>query len=196
MVHPLAQLNTLTHPIFSAISIKIQIFPFKNFISKCEMSAISILSRAPFYQCALTLILAWISNYINLYSVGWDYSFIPKLQQCSRWSSGMDKQFTGHVIIYPCWDWSPGLNVKPRRGGTISIFQRTFLIHFLDWKFWLKFILKLSGLTNNKWALVQVMSWCQSGDKPLPEAMITHSLIPKCVIWTYWVKKYKGHMQY
>ena len=35
----------------------------------------------------------------------------------------------------------------------------------------LKFILK--GLTDNTSALVQVMAWGQTGDKPLPESMVT-----------------------
>ena len=29
------------------------------------------------------------------------------------------------------------------------------------------------SLIDNKAALVQVMSWCRTGDKPLPEPMIT-----------------------
>ena len=35
----------------------------------------------------------------------------------------------------------------------------------------LKFVLK--GLINNKSALVQVMAWCRTGNKPLPESMLT-----------------------
>ena len=30
------------------------------------------------------------------------------------------------------------------------------------------------GSIDNKWALVQVMAWRQTGDKPLPEPMLTH----------------------
>ena len=37
----------------------------------------------------------------------WNYSFISKLQWCSCWILGMDKQFqftfTVHVIIHPCY---------------------------------------------------------------------------------------------
>ena len=29
------------------------------------------------------------------------------------------------------------------------------------------------GPVKNKSALVQVMAWCQTGDKPLPESMLT-----------------------
>ena len=35
----------------------------------------------------------------------------------------------------------------------------------------LKFVLR--SPTDNKPALVQVMAWCWTGDKPLPEAMLT-----------------------
>ena len=41
-------------------------------------------------------------------SVGRNYLFLPKLQQCNRWSLGMVNNFiahfTGYVIIHPCWD--------------------------------------------------------------------------------------------
>ena len=46
-----------------------------------------------------------------LYSVGWNYLSIPKLQRCNRWSLGMDKQF--HPTLY----WTCGflfmLALKP-----------------------------------------------------------------------------------
>ena len=45
---------------------------------------------APFYQHGLTLILAWISNYIH-YKL-WDEITYPFLNfNCNRWSFGMDK---------------------------------------------------------------------------------------------------------
>ena len=46
---------------------------------------------AHFYWHGLTLIPAWISNYIH--NNVWDknYLSIPKLQRCNRWSLGMDK---------------------------------------------------------------------------------------------------------
>ena len=56
-----------------------------------------------------------------------------------------------------------------------SISQTTFKMNFLKWKFRisiqisLKFVPK--GPTDNKSALVQVMAWSRTGDKPLPEPM-------------------------
>ena len=37
---------------------------------------------------------------------------------------------------------------------------------------WLKFIPR--NPIDNKPALVRVMAWCRTGDKPLPEPMLTH----------------------
>ena len=39
-------------------------------------------------------------------------------------------------------------------------------------KIWLKFVPMDS--IDNKPALVQIMAWRQTGDKPLPETMLTH----------------------
>ena len=55
--------------------------------------------------------------------------------------------------------------------------RRHFPMNFLEWKFRisiqisLKFVPK--GPTDNKSALVQVMAWSRTGDKPLPEPMRT-----------------------
>ena len=52
---------------------------------------------------------------------------------------------------------------------------RHFQMHFLEWK-WisikisLKFV--LDGLINSIPALIPIMVWCQSGDKPLSESMM------------------------
>ena len=64
--------------------------------------------RGPFLLTCLTLILAWISNFIH-YNV-WDvitYPF-PNLNGCTvevwEWISNFTPHFTGGVITYPCWD--------------------------------------------------------------------------------------------
>ena len=43
---------------------------------------------------------------------------------------------------------------------------------FISIRIWLNFVLK--GPVDIKAALVQVMAWHQTGDKPLPEPMLTH----------------------
>ena len=51
----------------------------------------------------------------------------------------------------------------------------------------LKFVPK--GPVHNNTALVQVMAWCQIGDKPLSEPkMVFHLLMLRCVTQSIWVK--------
>ena len=52
-------------------------------------------------------------------------------------------------------------------------------------KIWLKFNLK--GPINNIPALVQIMTWQRSGDKPLSEPMMISLLTHICVTWPQWV---------
>ena len=49
----------------------------------------------------------------------------------------------------------------------------------------LKFVPK--GPINNIPALVQIMAWCRSGDKPLSEPMMVSLLTHICVTWPQWV---------
>ena len=79
-----------------------------------------------------------------------------------------------------------GLGSQPRNVNVISsppgqngchfadsIFKCIFLnenILFLT-KISLKFVLK--GPIDSKWAVVQVMAWLRTGDKPLPDPMLT-----------------------
>ena len=55
----------------------------------------------PFYLYGLTLIPAWISNYINYNA--WDETYTVEVRE---WISNFSAHFPGHVIIYPCWDLS------------------------------------------------------------------------------------------
>ena len=47
----------------------------------------------------------------------------------------------------------------------------------------------------DKWALLQVMAWCPSGTKPLPEPMLILFMTPYNITWTQWVHA-KGTMPY
>ena len=49
----------------------------------------------------------------------------------------------------------------------------------------LKFV--SNGPTNNNPALVQIVAWCQTGDKPLYELMMTWLLMQICTTWPQWV---------
>ena len=65
--------------------------------------------------------------------------------------------------------------LRSRRNGHFAddIFKCIFLNEnvWISIQIWLKFVPK--GSVDNKPALVQVMAWRRSGDKPLPEAMLT-----------------------
>ena len=70
--------------------------------------------------------------------------------------------------------------------------RRHFQIHFREWKCInfdkknsLKFVPK--GSINNIPALVQIMAWCRSGDKPLSEPVRESLLTHICVTRPQWV---------
>ena len=79
------------------------------------------------------------------------------------------------------YGWIPALVsvkslISPGQNGR-HVADDIFKCIFMNEKFWiwiwffLKFVPK--GPIENKWALVQVMAWYQTGDKPLPEVILT-----------------------
>ena len=69
------------------------------------------------------------------------------------------------------------LNSSPPGQNDRNSGRRHFPINFLEWnvkipiQIALKFVPR--SLIDNKPAVVQVMAWCQTGGKPLPEPMLT-----------------------
>ena len=65
--------------------------------------------------------------------------------------------------------------------------------HIEPWAKWLKFFKMMSlkfvfkGPVDNKSTLIQVMAWCQMGNKPLPEPVLRW-LMQYCVTWPLWIK--------
>ena len=64
--------------------------------------------RGPFYYHGLTLIPAWISNFIHCklwYEIIYPF---PNFNGCTvevwKWISNFISHFAGHVITYPWWD--------------------------------------------------------------------------------------------
>ena len=61
----------------------------------------------------------------------------------------------------------------------MAVISQTTFSNAFSWtkivKIWIKISLKFvpMGLIDSKWALVQVMAWCRSGDKPLSGPMLT-----------------------
>ena len=54
--------------------------------------------------------------------------------------------------------------------------------------FFFKFQKYLFGSSvDNKSALVRIMAWCRTGDKTLPEPMLTNSMMPYGVTKLSWV---------
>ena len=86
----------------------------------------------------------------------------------------------------------PGVNIlRPSRNEqhfADDIFKRIFF-NENDWisiKSSMKFV--LIGPINNIPALVRIMAWCRSGDKPLSEPMVVSLPTHICVIRPQWVK--------
>ena len=73
----------------------------------CRPAAVPGNTSGPFYQLGLTLIPAWICNYIH-YKM-WDENTYPfpnfngTTVEVWEWISNFIAHFTGHVITYPCW---------------------------------------------------------------------------------------------
>ena len=79
-------------------------------------------------------------------------------------------------------------NGRHRAGDT---FKRIFLNENIriSIKISLKFVPE--GPINNIPALVQIMAWRRSGNKPLSEPMMVSSLTYICVTWPQWVNMHK-----
>ena len=81
--------------------------------------------------------------------------------------------------------------LRPRQNGR-RFADDTFIRIFLNEnvrisiKVSLKFVPK--GQSNNIQALVQIMAWCRSGDKPLSEPMVVSLPTHICVTLPQWVK--------
>ena len=84
------------------------------------VNTVMVTSWDPFYWRGLTLIPAWISNYI-CYKV-WDEMTFQFLNiNCAtvdvwQWICNFIQHFTGHMVSYPCWDFSQSVLVKQAPG--------------------------------------------------------------------------------
>ena len=83
--------------------------------------------------------------------------------------------------------------LRPRQDGRHfpdDVFKWIFLNEevCISVKISLKFVHR--GPLNNIWALVQIMAWRRSGDKPLSEPMMASLLLHICVTRPQWVKWY------
>ena len=123
------------------------------------------------------------------YKCHWTLQMVS--QNCFRWwwlgaatTANVDSFLTQHMA-------SPGHNESTHWGPhKWMLFHRQhFQVHFLVWipiKISLKFVRR--GPINNNPALVQIMAWPRSGDKPLSEAMMVSLPTHIGVTWPQRVK--------
>ena len=80
---------------------------------------------------------------------------------------------------------------RSRRHFADAIFRRIFFKENVrvSIKISLKFVPKAKGPINNNPALVQIMAWCRSGDKPLSKPMMVSLLTHICITRPQWVKQ-------
>ena len=100
-----------------------------------------------------------------------------------------DELVTQGTRASAAWYWPHSLRLLQTQGQLIYPPQ----IHFHEQKklcIAIRISLKVipNGLIDNKSALVQVMAWCPTGDKPLPEPLLTSSLMHICCTRGRWVK--------
>ena len=75
--------------------------------------------------------------------------------------------------------------LRPEQHGCCFA-DNIFKFIFLYENCWIWFKILLTK--HNKWALVQIMAWHLTGDKPLSEPTMFNLLIHICVTWPQWVK--------
>ena len=119
-------------------------------------------------------------------------------QYHSCWWPGdtRSQEISRHYINLVCPEYSGfstrGINtLRPGRNEqhfTDNIFKRIFFNEnvWISIKISLKFVPK--GPINNIPALVQIMAWRRSGDKPLSEAMMVSLTTHICITRPQWVK--------
>ena len=70
------------------------------------------------------------------------------------------------------------VNSSPHGQNGRQFGRRHFQLHFFNENVWISIEISLhfisKGPIDNKPALVEVMAWHQTGDKPLHEPMLTH----------------------
>ena len=76
---------------------------------------------------------------------------------------------------------------------------RYFQMHFLEWK-WINFnqyftdvcLFVFKGQIKNIPALVEILAWYQSGDKPLSELIMFSFLVHICITQPQWVNSFQS----
>ena len=137
--------------------------------------------QTPQHECEATL------DQIHFESLDIRYPLLVHVRNCiPTW-----RQDTITLVQY--------LNtLRPKQNGrrfADDTFKRIFLNENvrISIKISLKFVPK--GPINNIPALVQIMAWCRSGDKPLSEPMMVSLLTHICVTRPQWVNEQAYRLQ-
>ena len=118
-----------------------------------------------------------------------------------QWNATRRKQrayFLECIVCSSFASWFFTLNtLRPRQNGS-RFADDTFKLIFLNEN--VRISIKISpkfvpkGPINNNPALVQIMAWCRSGDKPLSEPMMVSLLTHICVTRPQWVRSVTIHV--
>ena len=136
------------------------------------------LLAAPWNECVV-IILSYLLQHLSPRSLLWDEWLSSELAVLIR-VTALNYTNTGTTQEMLCVK-----TLSLRQDG--HYFQTTFWNTFSSMKtfeFWLKYQLMFvhRGLSDNKSALIWEMAWCQTGDRPLSEPMMTKFTMHICIM--------------
>ena len=118
------------------------------------------LSRRLYYYC-------WLYWRIVKETVLSSLDMLKDVILTSFSKSSDDKQSPWHPYCLTHWGWDKMDAILQTFTNAISLNENVWILM----KIWLKFVLK--GPISNIPALIQIMAWHRTGDKPLSEPMMT-----------------------
>ena len=140
-----------------------------------------------------TVILTWCANGVLLWcqSGPWIDSLSNKGAPCIKW-----------LAVLITWKANVLINTLRPRQNRRHFADDVFLCNFLNENAWIPIKISLTfvpkGPINNIPALVQIMAWRRTSDKPLSEPMMVRLLTHICVIQPQWVNtlgpRWNGHL--
>ena len=146
-------------------------------------------------QMLITAIFAWekskfwTTNQIH-HLISVHHNFVSKYMRFQKWMykhqfihQGLFNGISNHTCCFN--------TLRPRQNGrrfADDTFKRIFVNENVGISINISLKFVPEGLINNIPALVQIMAWRRSGDKPLSEPMMVNLLTHICVTRPQWVK--------
>ena len=100
-------------------------------------------TRGNFHLQGLSVIQAWISNYIHYINMGWNHLSILKHQRCNLWSLWVDKSFYPtccRICDYISMLWSKLIHVSKRCSSKYNMVKtkqyNACCVHILSRRIW------------------------------------------------------------